>query len=379
MIYFHRYDLRVRPGASPLTLYVPDWEALTAHEDCLRLAGENRPCHIQAEDTQYWYHDGGKTRPATPEEIAQWMENGEFFSNNRLEILPPAYYYMAFGDEEINAALKGKLSADYAEYLDEWRTVSGEGTEKMTEVLAEICMVKTIYENLNQCCDGYPPEYMRALADEEAPLRSLAFFYDRSRQFDIVTKASQELDILEKNQDLFNDNMLDERAVKAGIHEECMAILDENLDREFLAYRQKWEQLDFEGMLDKAVEIYTVTQLYHTLRQDKHFYPPEQLDMMARLCSPMKSGLAWMIGEWELCVISTNEICGILPQIYPDVQTEADPWKVWGRADRPAPAEERKEVVSVENRFSIAPEKEADYKKLQENGCKNFYSDGILR
>lgn len=379
MIYFHRYDLQVRPGASSLTLYAPDWEALKAHEDCMRLAEENRPCHIQAADTQYWYHDDGETRPATQEEIERWTADGEFLSNDRLEILPPVYYYMAFGDGAVIDTLKEKLAADYAEYLDEWRAASGEGSEKMAEVLAEICTVKTVYDNLNQCCDGYPTEYMRELADEEAPLRILSFFYDRSGWFDIVPEASHELAILEKNQVGYDSGMLDERAVKAGSHEERMAILDENLDREFLGYRQKWERLDFEGMLDKAVEIHTVSQLYHSLRQDKHLYRPEQLDMMARLSTPMEHGLEWMVVERELCAISIDEIRSILPQMYPDVQVIPDPWETWGHTDRPEPAEERKAEVFLKNGFTIPPEKEVDYQQLQENDFEDFYGAGILR
>lgn len=246
----------------------------------------------------------------------------------QMEIHSPRYYYPSFGDETILVPLREKLQNDYAEYLAEWETVYGESREAFLSRIGEVCTVKTVYHNLLNCCDYYPQAYMKELAEEERPLRTLARFYDKQGRFAIELEAADMLEILEGNRsEIGKYYAAEERAAHTNDHEQLMAILDESLDRENLTNEQSWQTLDFDGTLDKAMEIYTLRQLYHTLRHEKHLYPAEKLDIAAQFANPMENEKSGMVGPRDMYSYSLTEIRGILPQMYPDTVPEPDPWE----------------------------------------------------
>ncbi len=329
MVMFHKYEVRVKPGTSPaLTLYAPDWESLVQNGDYRQLIEDNRPYRLQLTDISIWYRNGEDNRNATEEEISAWTQDDEYIHMPQMEIHSPMYYYPSFGDETILVPLREKLQNEYAEYLAEWKTAYGESREAFLSRIGEVCTVKTVYHNLLNCCDCYPQAYMKELAEEERPLRTLARFYDKLGRFDIEPEAADMLEMLEESRNLIGKYYAaEERATHTNDHEQLMAILDENLDRENLANEQSWQTLDFDGTLDKAMEIYTMCQLYHTLRNEKHLYPAEKLDIAAQFAKPMEDEKSGTVGPRDMYSYSLKEIRGILPQMYPDTVPEPDPWE----------------------------------------------------
>lgn len=327
MVIFHRYSIRLKPGEPLLILYAPDWEALKQNQEYQSLAEMNRPCKFQVEDVQLWYRNGESNREATDEEIARWTKDDAYLMMPDMEFRRPLYYYPSFGDEAVLTPLKEKLRLDYEEYLDEWKTVYAESRNALYDRLGEISTVQTVYHNLLNCCDAYPQEYMKALSEEEAPLRILSFFHEQSGCFSIEPEAEDILAIMEGKQDRFAKYYrLDSRADGVSEHDRLMEILDENLDREYQGHLEKWDALDFDGLLEHSVEIYTLRQLYHTLRNEKHFYSADQLDIAAQLAEPMAYDRSRLVGEREMSVMYLDDIQKILPQMYPDTELAPDPW-----------------------------------------------------
>lgn len=329
MVIFHRYSIRLKPGEPLLTLYAPDWDAMEQNQEYQSLAERNRPCRFQVEDVQIWYHNDEPNRGATDEEIARWAKDDAYLMMPGMRILSPSYYYSSFGDEAVLAPLREKLRLDYERYLNEWKAAYAESRNALYDRLGEISTVQTVYHNLLNCCDAYPQEYMKALSEEEAPLRILSFFHEKSGCFSIEPAAEDILAIMEANQDSFAEYYRrDSRADGVSEHGRLMEILDENLDREYQGHLKKWDALNFDGLLEHSVEIHTLQQLYHTLRNEKHFYSADQLDIAAQLVEPMEYERSRLVGEREMSVMYLDDIQKILPQMYPDTEPEPDPWNI---------------------------------------------------
>ena len=377
MVIFHKYEVRVSPGTSPsLTLYAPDRVSLEQNADYRQLVGDNRPCRLQLADTQIWYHNGEDNRNATEEEISDWITDNRYIFMPHMEIFSPMYYYPAYGDKSILAPLREKLQNDYADYLADWKNTYSENCNALLARIGEVCTVKTVYDNLLKCCDYYPQAYMRDLAEEEKPLRIMTFFYDRSGRFAIEPEVDGILEMMEDNcDDIGKYYAAEERTAHIDDHEQLMTILDENLDRENLVNEQRWQSLDFDEILNKAVEIHTMRQLYSTLRNEKVFYPAERLDIAARFAEPMQFDQDRLIGEREICCCTLEEINSILPQMYPDTVPEPNPWQ--------NPCEPEPQEVQVENPlshpFAVAEGKEQEYLHLKKQNSSNFYDAGIMQ
>ena len=375
MVIFHKYEVRVNPGNPPaLVLYAPDYEDLEQNEDYRRLIDENRPCRFQLTETLIWYHNGEDNRNATEEEITKWTKDNSYVFMPQMEIHSPMHYYPSFGDEAILAPLREKLQNDYTEYLTEWKTAYGESRDALLSRIGEVGTVKTVYDNLMKCCDCYPQAYMKDLAEEEKPLRIMAYFYDRSGRFAIEPEAADMLEALERNRsNLEQYHAIEERAAHTNDHEQLMAILDENLDRENLVNEQDWQPLDFDGILNKAVEIHTMRQLYHTLRNEKVFYPAERLEIAAQIFNPLEYRRDSMIGQRDMCSFTLDEIRAILPQMYPDTVPEHDPWE---KPYKPEP--ERTENVPSAP-FTVSDGKAQEYLRFKELNSSDFYGAGVVR
>ena len=329
MIIFHRYSIRLKPGEPQLTLYAPDWEALEQNQEYQRLAEMNRPCKFQVEDVQFWYHNNEPNRRAADEEIARWTKDNAYLVVPHMEARSPSYYYPSFGDEAVLAPLREKLRSDYEGYLNEWREAYAKDRNDLYDRLSEISTVQTVYHNLLNCCDAYPQEYMKELSEEEAPLRILSSFHEKSGCFSIEPEAEDILAIMECSQDIFAEYYrLDSRAIGVSEHDRLMEILDENLDREYQEHLKKWDALDFDGIIEHSVEIYTLRQLYHTLRNEKYFYSADRLDIAAQLTEPLEYERPRLVGEREMSVMYLDDIQKILPQMYPDTEPEPDPWHI---------------------------------------------------
>lgn len=194
-------------------------------------------------------------------------------------------------------------------------------------VLGEMCITETVYKNLVNCGHCYPQAYMAALGQEEYPLWVLSYFYEKSGVFRIEPEAKHLLDLVMRFQnDLSEETVIDPAASKLFAHANLMELLDENLKREFENLKNNWKGLDFEGFCENEMEIYTLRQLYDTLRFEKDLYSEEQLDILARLQYPLAYDQNRMIGERDLCEISLGEIEKIFPQIYPHITPEPDVW-----------------------------------------------------
>ncbi len=120
--------------------------------------------------------------------------------------------------------------------------------------------------------------------------------------------------------------------------------------------------MDFDGLCEKVTEIYTLRQLYHTLRHEKALYPAEQLDIMARLKNPLGYDKSSMVGERDLCQISLNEIRRILPKMYPDIIPEPD---IWEPKESPA--------------FAVREGKKAEYRAFRGTNASDFYLRGVIK
>lgn len=112
------------------------------------------------------------------------------------------------------------------------------------------------------------------------------------------------------------------------------------------------------------MKIYTLRQLYHTLRFEKELYSEEQLDILARLKYPMAYDQSRMIGERDLCEMTLDEINKVLPQMYPDITPEPDIWH------------EPKEMPIS---FTVRKGKESEYQAFKEANTTDFYAAGIFR
>lgn len=328
MIWFYKFSIQLKPGETALELFAPGWEAAEQTESYQRLLAEQQPRSLRVTEHQYWYHASEEKRSAAPEEIAQWTKDNAYLYMPQIESLRPSYFHRYFGNESILAPLREKLAADYAESRDKWQEDYAQHGDMPMDQLGKMCITETAYRNLLECGDCYPQEYMAALAAEEHPLGILSYFYEKSGRFQIESEANDLLGIIVHNQDdLARYEKLDPKAAELTGHAERMVLLDVNLDREFAALSKEWDGLDFDSFCDKATEIYTLRQLYHTLRHEKNLYPAEQLDVMARLEKPMSYDKDRIVGERELCKLSLDEIRKILPQMYPDVMPEPDVWK----------------------------------------------------
>lgn len=327
MVIFHRYSIRLKLGEPQLILYAPDRDSLEQNQEYQSLAEANRPCIFQVEDIQFWYHNGEPNRSATDEEIARWTKDSVYLMMPHMEILSPSYYYPSFGDNTILTPLREKIRLDYEGYLTEWREAYAKSRNALYDRLGEISTVQTVYHNLLNCCDAYPQEYMKALSEEEAPLRILSYFHTKLGFFSIEPRAKDILAIMEDNQDDFAEHhLLDSRAAGISEHDELMKILDENLDLEYQGHLKKWEALDFDGILEHSVEIYTLRQLYFTLRNEKSFYSADRLDIAAQLVEPMEYERHCLVGEREMSVMYLNDIQKILFWMYPDIKPEPNLW-----------------------------------------------------
>ena len=119
----------------------------------------------------------------------------------------------------------------------------------------------------------------------------------------------------------------------------------------------------------KAMEIFSIRQLYHSLKYDKELYPPGQLDSMAALAEPMERHRVWFVGEREIQIFTLNEMEQVLPQMFPDTVVQPDQWDTEnGIADTP----------QATDGIQIKAGKEADYRAYVEKNSEDFYSLGVL-
>ena len=117
------------------------------------------------------------------------------------------------------------------------------------------------------------------------------------------------------------------------------------------------------------MEIFSIRQLYHSLKYDKELYPPGQLDSMAALAEPMERHRVWFVGERELQIFTLNEMEQVLPQMFPDTVVQPDQWDTEnGIADTP----------QATDGIQIKAGKEADYRAYVEKNSEDFYSLGVI-
>lgn len=334
MVIFHRCEIRLKPGETMLDLFVPDSGELDQHPEIQELLAREQPRSFQIVDHPCWYENGEPNRNATLEEIAVWTKEDAYLHMPGMTVLPPTHYYRYFGNPEVLDTLHPKLQAEYEAYRGQWNAAFSQGKDAFYEKLPEICVVQTVYRNLEQCSASYDQGYLAALAEEETPLATLAQAYDQGGYFEIGPNASLLLEDVELNREnLAEYYKLDDAAAGMTDHAALMELLDAHLDQEYALMEQQWSSMDFEGALDHAVEMYTFWQFYQTFRFEKDQYPASSLDLMAQLKEPMQENQGWMIGERVLYEMSLDEISQLLPRLYPDVVPEEDPWGMFGNRE----------------------------------------------
>lgn len=317
-----------------LDLFVPDSGELDQHPEIRELLAREQPRSFQIVDHPCWYENGEPNRNATLEEIAVWTKEDAYLHMPGMTVLPPTHYYRYFGNPEVLDTLHPKLQAEYEAYRGQWNAAFSQGKDAFYEKLPEICVVQTVYRNLEQCSASYDQGYLAALAEEETPLATLAQAYDQGGYFEIGPNASLLLEDVELNREnLAEYYKLDDAAAGMTDHAALMELLDAHLDQEYALMEQQWSSMDFEGALDHAVEMYTFWQFYQTFRFEKDQYPASSLDLMAQLKEPMQENQGWMIGERVLYEMSLDEISQLLPRLYPDVVPEEDPWGMFGNRE----------------------------------------------
>ncbi len=347
MLRFSRFEIQLKPNQTALELYAPDWETAEKTEEYQRLLADNQPRSLRIKEHPYWCYDGERgTRNATPEEIPQWINE----PYPRVERHSPYYSYRYFGDQSVLAPLREKLNTDHAEYMAEWQKAYVDGGNALPfEKLREIAIVNTVYGNMQEAENNYSTEYMAALAEEEHPLRILAFFYRQSGVFAIEQTTADMLGMLEcQKYSLATLGEIDADYQSTGDRAGRMELLNRNLDRELSLYESRaWQGLSFEETCEKAMEMFTLRQLHQSLRYGKSAYSAEQLDLLAQFKYPMGIDKFRIIGERDLCKYSLDELNGILPKMFPDVQPTPDIWDTnTAPTDSAEPDEETEEQIA---------------------------------
>lgn len=334
MFRYYRFDIELHPNETALELYAPNWETAEQSAEYQQLLAEHQPHSIRIAEREYRHFDGkAEMRDATPEEITLWTSGIMRPEPN----VWPSYHYRYFGNQTILAPLLEKIEADHVDYTKEWQTAYAAGNGSLPqELLEQIAVVNTVYGNLSEAAHCYPPEYMAALAAEEHPLRILSYFYQKANIFAIEQTTVDLLATVHQFQsDYQKQGGLLPEYMAASNHDERMELLDTSLDRELAEYvDNSWNGLDFEESCEKAMEMFTLRQLYQTLRHDKHLYPAEQLDILAKFKNPLSVDKYHIVGERGLCQFTLDELNAILPQIYPDVEATPDIWSVATTADQ---------------------------------------------
>ena len=370
MIIFHKYEIRLVPGKTALELYAPNWEQAEQSKNYQDLLSVHHPRRLQVVDFQHWYHNQEPTRDATPQEVERYIKDGTYLRDDSLEIFDPFYTFRYFGDESVLKPLNQKLQAEYDAYLADWKICMGRSRTEFFDRLEEVCTVQTVFENIQNCGHAYPPEYMEQLLWLENPLHSLSNAYRKTIGFPIQPEVMHMLKNIERDKEVDPEYyQKDPEAAFLHNHAERMALLDRNLDGEFSLHEQAWGTLNLGGVIDKAMEIFSIRQLYHSLKYDKELYPAGQLDSMAALAEPMERNRVWFVGEREIQMFTLNEMEQVLPQMFPDTVVQPDQWDTENCiADTP----------QATDGIQIKAGKEAGYRAFVEKNSEDFYSLGVI-
>ncbi len=327
MIRYYQFDLQLKPDETIMRLYAPNWEAVESSSTYQRLLEDLQPRSLCVLATQFCYRDGQKEmREASIAEIAQLRHYGY----KPYHVSEPTAAYQYFGDKAVLGVLQEKLTADYEDYTSRWQAEhqNTQGDISMN-TLEEMAVVNTVYGNLQNLSHYYAPEYMEALAAEEHPLPVLVSHYQKLGLFEIEPTVKDLLGMVAGYDG--DSNAIGQYSTtfaSVADHWERMVILDTNLDHEVKPYDTNAVQcMDFEQICDRAVELFTVRQLYQTLRYCKEQYPAEQLDALASYHNPLLMDKGRIVGERDMYQLTLNEIQGILPQMYPDVTVAPDVWQ----------------------------------------------------
>ena len=317
MIWFYRFELRLLPGATALTLYAPDWEQAKASPGYRDFLQAHRPRSLQVVEFPLGY-PARQDRAATPEEIRNLSVQDGNFRNPRFQRAAPTYRYEYFGNQAVLEPLAWKLRAGYARCCAAWKSWMEQGRTELYDRLEQVCAVQTVYENLMDCGHCYPTEYMAALLRLDRPLQRLSAAYTEQIGFRMEPEIA---DLLE------SQKQLPEAALPG--HPDPMARLSQNLDREFQTALHRWESLDFAGVLRHAMEIFTTRQLYQGLKERIAQDSSGSMAGLSALDNPLTLRLPGILGEREIRVNRIDQLPGLLQGMFPDIVPEPDVWGIW--------------------------------------------------
>lgn len=311
------------PGQTPLTVFAPNWEMAEESEDFKAWLQIHQPRSIEITQLQYWDRSIRENRDATPEEVSEYVRTGRYA---RMRPTDSYASYRHYGDRSILDPLKEKLTAEYEHYRSEWRELFDKDRESLYEQLPRICTMRTVYGNLTGCMDYYPTEYMEALLKMDAPLAVLTEEYGKHIGYNVEADVSELLSIAEKDDVSDGTVPLNSKAVPGQSHEERIQRLQEAIDAEYAEFQEAWQGLDFDGTIDRSMEIFAVMQLYGELKQNISQYPDEQAYALGAFEKPLSYDKARIVGERDLRMVTVDELNYTLPLLFPEVQPEQDVW-----------------------------------------------------
>ena len=138
MIWFYRFELRLLPGATALTLYAPDWEQAKASPGYRDFLQAHRPRSLQVVEFPLGY-PARQDRAATPEEIRNLSVQDGNFRNPRFQRAAPTYRYEYFGNQAVLEPLAWKLRAGYARCCAAWKSWMEQGRTELYDRLEQVC------------------------------------------------------------------------------------------------------------------------------------------------------------------------------------------------------------------------------------------------
>ena len=362
MIRFYKFEIRSEPEQTPLTVFAPNWEQAEQRDDYKAWLEIHHPRSIQITEHQYWDRSIAENREATPDEVSAYIRSGQYA---RMLATSPYATYRHFGDHSILDPLKEKLTIEYEQHLAQWRELFEQDREAFYERLPEICTVRTVYGNLTECLDYYPTEYMRALSELPTPLATLSEMYGRHIGYNIESDVSDILAVAEKDNHTDENHPLNSKAVQGQSHDERLQCLQDAIDAEYTDFETAWKKLDFDGAMDRSMEIFSIKQLYGELKQCISQYPDEQVYALGAFEKPLSYDKARLVGERDLRMVTVDEMNYTLPLLFPNEQPEKD---IWGLRDR-----------HLTPGFSIKEGTEQACYEFIRTNRNDFYSAGVLR
>ena len=359
MITFSRYEIRTEPEGVPLLIYAADWEAAEQTQEYREFLSEQNPRSIQIMEQKYSYSGIAEEQVLTFKEIVQLKDD------NELKDAGSGIFYKYFGNKEIQVLLTAKLEEEFYKKMSEWEKLHEQNLEGFYEQIKDICVIKTVFENLVLKGAWYAPEYIERLAALDDPLEQMANAYAENTEFDIrkdmwhpIAKACLEV------MNGFYDYVRNPKALDGQSDEERMQVLKEAIEKEYAESKKKWNDLSFEEKVDAHLEIFTISQFYRDLKEHMSEYSALMLYCLGAFEYPLSYDTENVIAIRTARKQNGKELSSALAKLFPDMVLENDPWEIWD--------------IRQNAGFTLKKGLEVEYKALENLNNKDGYGLSIF-